>query len=177
MEGAKERGFKGAVKGTYQGVTGLVLKPVGGLLDAFSKTTEGLKNTALFWDKKTDEERYRQPRPFYGKEQFYRNYRQLDAEMLKALRQRKEFQNVELVSSIDLFPDQKDPTSLYILGITYGPVVYWSAKKKKIIWKFMPKDVERIEMKQGELNIYLTKPADGIKVIFYSWQSLLIFSL
>jgi len=70
---------------------------------------------------------------------------------------------VELVSSIDLFPDEKDPTSLYILGITYGPVVYWSAKKKKIIWKFLPKDVERIEIQQGELNIYLNKPADGIK--------------
>ena len=166
VEGARENGFKGAAKGTYQGIFGLVLKPVGGLLDAASKTTEGIKNTALYWDKKTDEERYRHPRPFYGKEQFYKPYRELDAEMMKALRQRngKEFENVELVCSLDLFPDQKDTQSLYILGITYGPVVFWSAKKKKLIWKFSPKDVNRIEIKEGEVNIWLTKPSYGAKV-------------
>jgi vacuolar protein sorting-associated protein 13A/C len=46
MEGIKSGGFTGFFKGTAQGIAGLVIKPVTGVLDATSKTAEGIKNQA-----------------------------------------------------------------------------------------------------------------------------------
>lgn len=46
IEGAKSGGIKGFFKGSYKGVSGLVVKPISGALDFFSKTSEGIKNTA-----------------------------------------------------------------------------------------------------------------------------------
>ena len=46
VAGAKKEGFKGFLKGTYKGLSGLVVKPISGALDLFSKTSEGIKNTA-----------------------------------------------------------------------------------------------------------------------------------
>lgn len=45
-EGAMKDGLKGFMKGTYKGLSGLVIKPISGALDLFSKTSEGIKNTA-----------------------------------------------------------------------------------------------------------------------------------
>jgi vacuolar protein sorting-associated protein 13A/C len=45
FEGAKKGGVTGFFKGTLQGLSGLVIKPVTGILDAAAKTTEGIKNT------------------------------------------------------------------------------------------------------------------------------------
>lgn len=42
----------GFFKGAAQGLTGLVVKPVTGVIDFASKTTEGLKNTALYMEDK-----------------------------------------------------------------------------------------------------------------------------
>lgn len=49
--GAKKEGMTGFLKGTYKGVSGLVVKPISGALDFFSKTSEGIKNTASSSDK------------------------------------------------------------------------------------------------------------------------------
>lgn len=51
IEETKKGGFLGFLKGTYKGVTGLVVKPISGTLDFISITTEGIKNTT-----KADEE-------------------------------------------------------------------------------------------------------------------------
>ena len=55
------------MKGSAIGVTGLFIKPVAGVLDAVSKTAEGLTNTATHFDDKPNQERIRYIRPFYGK--------------------------------------------------------------------------------------------------------------
>lgn len=49
-------------------MAGLVIKPVVGAIDLASKTAEGLKNTANYFDDKPSEIRCRPPRPFYGPE-------------------------------------------------------------------------------------------------------------
>jgi len=60
----------------------LVIKPVAGVLDAVSKTTEGIKNTgkylkiikknlATYFDDKPNENRERNPKVFYRTEKFY----------------------------------------------------------------------------------------------------------
>jgi len=165
VQGVASGGCKGLARGTYQGVSGLVIKPVAGVLDATSKTAEGVKNTVTFWDQKTNEDRMRCPRPFYGKEKFYKVYRDLDAEILKALRdkQGEGFKEVALVSSVDV-PEGEDPRA-FILAVTYGQIVFWNVKKSKIVWSFWPKDVETAEKLDGELKFYLKKEGENKKVM------------
>jgi len=43
LEGFKKDGFVGGLKGLFKGATGLVVKPITGILDGVSKTAEGLK--------------------------------------------------------------------------------------------------------------------------------------
>ena len=76
-QGAKKDGVVGFMKGTYKGVSGLVVKPISGALDFFSKTSEGIKNTTKTVDKEV--EKVRAPRPFYGKKQQIKNYDKIHA--------------------------------------------------------------------------------------------------
>jgi len=72
------------MKGTYKGLSGLVVKPISGALDFFSKTSEGIKNTAGGpKDKKV--KRIRMIRPFYGRLQLIRGYNEFHAEVLHEL--------------------------------------------------------------------------------------------
>ena len=47
----KKDGIKGLFTGTYKGMSGLVVKPLTGALDFFSKTAEGIKNSTSTSDK------------------------------------------------------------------------------------------------------------------------------
>lgn len=62
-----------------------MVKPVAGALDLVSKTSEGVKNTANFFDDKPNEKRERLPRVFYGFEQKFKNYTLQDAEIMYIL--------------------------------------------------------------------------------------------
>ena len=64
--------MKGFMKGTYRGLSGLVVKPISGTLDFFSKTSEGIKNTAGSTEKEVP--KIRLMRPFYGKQQLIKTY-------------------------------------------------------------------------------------------------------
>jgi len=46
-------------------MTGIVIKPLTGTLDAASKLAEGVKNTVTHFEDKPNSERDRNPRPFY----------------------------------------------------------------------------------------------------------------
>jgi vacuolar protein sorting-associated protein 13A/C len=54
-QSAREGGALGFVKGTAKGLAGLVVKPVTGIIDFASKTTEGIKNQALKFEDKPNE--------------------------------------------------------------------------------------------------------------------------
>jgi len=72
------------MKGTYKGISGLIVKPVSGALDLISKTTEGIKNnvnTSL--EKKVKRIRY--IRPFYGSNQLIKRYNEFHSEVLHYL--------------------------------------------------------------------------------------------
>ena len=51
--------------GTVKGLTGLIAKPISGVLDATSKTAEGLTNTVTVYDDKPNDKRIREIRAFY----------------------------------------------------------------------------------------------------------------
>lgn len=54
--------------GAAKGIGGLVIKPISGVIDAASKTAEGIKNTPeyLSGDRKQKYTRQHNPRPFYN---------------------------------------------------------------------------------------------------------------
>lgn len=64
--------MKGFFKGALKGLTGLVVKPLSGTLDLFSKTSEGFKNMVSSSDREV--KKIRIHRPFYGKNQSLRAY-------------------------------------------------------------------------------------------------------
>lgn len=51
VQGAEKNGLPGFLLGTAKGIGGLVIKPVSGVIDAASKTAEGIKNTPEFFSK------------------------------------------------------------------------------------------------------------------------------
>ena len=66
VQGAEKDGVEGFFKGTIKGLAGLIVKPVVGVMDLTSKTAEGIKNTANYFDDKSNETRFRPPRVFYS---------------------------------------------------------------------------------------------------------------
>ena len=79
IEESRKNGFLGLLKGTAQGVTGLVVKPISGTLDFLSLTTEGIKNTSKADEDLMQDKRLRLPRPFYESERIIRNYDEFHA--------------------------------------------------------------------------------------------------
>ena len=58
-----DSGVPGMVKGIGKGIAGFGLKPVIGVVDFFTRTAEGIRNTASYWEQKK-RERSRPPRYF-----------------------------------------------------------------------------------------------------------------
>ncbi len=76
-KGAEKDGLPGFLLGGLKGITGLVIKPVSGIIDATTKTAEGIKNTANFLSPNEREKRLQRlhkPRPFYSHCREFRMY-------------------------------------------------------------------------------------------------------
>ena len=67
LEGAKKSGVGGFFVGGLKGLAGLAVKPVTGIIDATSKTSEGIKNNANIMNpgERLALMRTHNPRPFY----------------------------------------------------------------------------------------------------------------
>jgi len=61
VQGVRKDGAKGFAKGIGQGIVGIAVKPVAGVFEAVSKTSEGIKNTTTYFDK---DKILRRVRPF-----------------------------------------------------------------------------------------------------------------
>jgi len=61
VQGVRKDGAKGFAKGLGQGIIGVAVKPVAGVFEAVSKTSEGIKNTTTYFDK---DKILRRVRPF-----------------------------------------------------------------------------------------------------------------
>lgn len=83
LQGAQEQGLRGLFKGTFQGIAGFFAKPIAGLLDATSKTAEGLRN--LVSSAEACKQQLRGRRPFYGLAKVYKEFSQQDSEILEFL--------------------------------------------------------------------------------------------
>lgn len=76
---AHRAGTFGFFSGVYQGVAGIVCKPISGGLDLIAKTMEGFKNTARLYEQKQKRGRVRMPRTFYGLQRRIKNFSEDDA--------------------------------------------------------------------------------------------------
>lgn len=160
IEHAQKDGVKGFLWGTWIGMTGLLLKPATSLFDAAAQASEGIKNTATYFDEKPNSERQRFPRPFYGTEQFYRPYLATDAEVKYLLHfyNEGEFANVSLLYTFDIFPDQKDKEDYFVLILAAEKILLWSFKKGKVIWNFNTNEMEKIGVVDNGIVIGLKHP-------------------
>ena len=101
-----------------QGLGGLVVKPVSGVVDLISKTTVGLKNTMILEDEEIFQQRY--PRPFYGKFKNIRTYDWIDAKVIYFINklipsfQKKIFN--EYVGSVG-YQSEKGENHLLVFGV------------------------------------------------------------
>lgn len=68
VQGAEKNGLPGFFLGVVKGIAGLIIKPVSGVIDAASKTAEGIKNTPEYFSNERQEKykRKHNPRPFYN---------------------------------------------------------------------------------------------------------------
>jgi hypothetical protein len=64
--------MSGFLVGSAKGAVGLVLMPMSGTIDFFSKTSEGIKNWVSSGDKEVEKIRF--VRPFYGLNQQLKVY-------------------------------------------------------------------------------------------------------
>ena len=77
IEGIKEKkNIAGFGKGFLKGIGGVITKPIAGVIDLVSKTSEGFKNT---FNEDVGFVRERLPMPLYGKFKFYKEYIQKEA--------------------------------------------------------------------------------------------------
>ena len=67
------------------GSVGFFIKPIGGMFDFISKTSDGVKATALYWDDKANEKRERKIRPLYSVEKYYKSFSEKDANLIDYL--------------------------------------------------------------------------------------------
>jgi vacuolar protein sorting-associated protein 13A/C len=83
--GAKKNGLLGGMLGLVTGITGIVIKPVTGVLDALTKSSEGLKSTVMGYEDRANTQRIRSPRVFYGGNSLIKSYNPADAQMYQTL--------------------------------------------------------------------------------------------
>ncbi|CAD8160815.1 unnamed protein product [Paramecium octaurelia] len=96
----QQNGFKGFVKGTLKGLSGLIVKPIAGVLDASAKAAEGVVSTATHFDDKPNDTRIRYPRVFYEKSKYFSKYIALDAQVVNFLVgfMNGKYKDIELIS-------------------------------------------------------------------------------
>ena len=71
VEMMNKEGLLGAFKGAMIGVSGLVTKPITGVLDATSKTTGIISNIATKKEERPNTLRMRPPRTFYDSSHYF----------------------------------------------------------------------------------------------------------
>ena len=166
IEGTKKDGIKGLFTGAFQGLTGLVVKPISGVLDAASKTAEGVKNTALIFDKAAEDHRERDPRVFYGYERFYEAYNVSDVEIIKILKKVKKgrLMNNHYFGFKKYLPLNREPNNFYIMIFTLETLINYSCTRGKTEWCIPILSIKSSEKIGGGLRIYLKEKDKKLKV-------------
>ena len=161
LEGAKKDHLKGFGKGMIQGLGGLVVKPVSGVVDLISKTTVGIKNTITFDDEEIFQQRY--PRPFYGKFKNIRVYNWTDAKVIYFLNThipnfKKKLFN-EYVGSV-VYPTEKGEKNLLVFSVHDFYLI--EVSRKELILKLGYDFIKQVNIdEKNVVRIEFTKKING----------------
>ena len=178
IEGAQKDSVKGFGKGLLQGLGGAIIKPISGVFDLVSKTTEGIKNGV---NDDISIERIRRPRAFYGKVKFIKSFNEKDANVIELLTNKIEQLKEEKIDYLDseVYVNHKEESILLVfltIGIYIIDVVrrelkthldYSIIQDVKIenntkIRLFFTKEVNR----KKYTSISLSKKSENIRKIF-----------
>lgn len=106
------------------------------------------------------------PRAFYGKEKFYTQYIQSDAEILFILHNTKINKTVlefDLLSAFDIQIDEKKD-DWFTLALTLQGIVWWDTKKNKMAWWIKPENIANIGNSENVIKIDAFKTTPELKV-------------
>lgn len=148
------------MKGTYKGVSGLVVKPISGALDFFSKTSEGIKNTTKTVDKEV--EKVRALRPFYGKKQQIKNYDKIHALIIQHMLKigRGVYARDHFIDAIDYATPKLNTT----IVLTQEHIFMVDNIRLEVLKSFESKELLSITKEENKyVDIYIAKKKDGDK--------------
>ena len=122
------------MKGTLFGITGLVTKPVTGLILAISKTIEGINSSITYLDYQNLLNRNLIVRPLYHKFKMVRPYKSEDELAYNILLNWYEYDEVELVGSY-LLESEEDDSMVELLIVTCSELILIDLNDKDIVLK------------------------------------------
>jgi hypothetical protein len=154
VQGANEEGFSGFMKGIGKGIIGIPVKPLTGIFDLATKTTEGIRNTTTYFDSQ-EIHRIRKPRIF-GRNGMLIPYDEKSVEGVEILKQiTNGMKNVKYKTHEYLSP-------FYILYLTNLKLYYLQKYNDTYIieWEHPYNELERLDLSQNnKLFIRLSKSA------------------
>ncbi|KAL4462680.1 hypothetical protein ABPG74_000510 [Tetrahymena malaccensis] len=165
LEGAKKGGALGLLKGVGLGFAGLIAKPVSGVLDAASSVAGGIKNTITTGDEKANETRLRNPRVFYGREGFYKEFIEIDAGIKAILHttSKGKYQNADYLQAYLILGDQESEKNQVFLVITYEVILLFDESSKKRKWYFETSGFIGVELLQNGIKLYCQNQIQKLK--------------
>jgi hypothetical protein len=160
IEGAKKNKFVGFGKGLLLGLGGAVAKPVSGILDMVSKTTEGLKNML---NKDEEIKQKRIPRAMYGKLQFIRTYNEFDALVLLYLHKKIEYfkRNNIYYNDAIFYINKDEETMLLVFGSYEVFLIDYTRYEIKTVLNY--NNINNVILKENKLIIEFDKEIFGKK--------------
>lgn len=154
IEGALHGGAPGFAKGVVQGVVGVAVKPVAGVMDLATRTTEGIKNTTNLFK---NTRRVRPPRAF-AKGKVLIEYNLEESEGRFVL----DFTGRGLFKADDLVYNMRHRK--HITVITNQRVLYVKAKTYTLLFQVRLNAIKRVEM-----------VPEGINLVFFQPQPIVVF--
>jgi len=154
------------------GISGVIVKPMIGILDAASKTAEGFKNMAEIHDQGLLSIKERIPRPFYGKFMMFKHYIPYDAEMLFLLSETSEAE-INRYSYIDAYPMRSSKENTYILNLVIflEAIGLYSLKLNKFVWLAEYEWIDKVEQFGIFITFNFNRELPKTTVIFY-WEKM-----
>lgn len=172
-----------------KGVSGLFFKPICGGIDFTAKAAEGVKNTVTYFDDKPSNERIRRIRAFYGVDQYYKQFNEVDSRVIELFQgdfAKGKFKDEKFicafisrnfivpqdavastttaVTATTSAAEMSRPREFEeeIIAITLGYVIKIDGKRMKLIEDIQTKDITHIHEKNTiiELHMHSSSRAD-----------------
>ena len=162
QETKKEGIVKGLTKGILKGLGGVIIKPISGVFDFVSKTTEGIKN-GVNDDRIIN--RLREPRAFYGIFKTIKEYKYNDAYVKRFLYneiQECKDNNEFIFYGFVLYKNKKEEPIILVFVQNGFWVVDILRKELKTVIAYS--DIENVELKNNDMiRISFNKPINNKK--------------